>query len=185
MTNATMVRCGHCGKTKPGSGGGHGKSPLRQLPPTAALDRRRGRRRLRRDRRERCSSRARGPLGALVRTLPDGQPNARATRRAAGRVTRSRAHECPDRAGPDLGANPGPPRGGRSQSWGPRTVHVSTTTVRVNIIHDSPAIDAEGVGAMAGLANRTSSPADGSVRRKPAWSSSPAAVTREAATAGC
>src|SRR3984885_8069290 len=59
---------------EPGTGRSVGTPAVRQLPQAAAVDRRRGRGHLRRDRRGRVRSRCGRPVGAVVRALPDGGP---------------------------------------------------------------------------------------------------------------
>jgi hypothetical protein len=78
-----------------------------------------------------------------------------------------------------------PPRRGRAQIRRLRTVQVSTTTMRLNSIGDSPLVFAGGVGVMADLASRADRPCGVRAHRRPAWSISPATVAREPATAEC
>jgi hypothetical protein len=74
-----------------------------------------------------------------------------------------------------------PPSGFRR----PRTIQVSTTTVRLNSTRNPPSATAGGAGVMADPVSGADRPRGVRARRRPAWSISPAAVAREPATAGC
>ena len=86
-------------KTQPGTRGGRGKAPVRQLSPVAAVDRRGRRRGLRRRCRKVLGSSACRPMGDLVRTVPDGEPGAGAARHRTRRTTQT----CQGRRGQGTG----------------------------------------------------------------------------------
>ncbi len=75
---------------EPRPGSSLGRTALRALPRGVSVDRRGGRRKLRPRRSQITHPGVGGPLGALVRTVPDGQPNGGADGDSVRRPTESR-----------------------------------------------------------------------------------------------